>query len=112
MLGDEMRQPAAQRTFLLARILFGEPHRDREAQDAVAEELQPLVRSTAGAGGRAVSQRLPQQPRFLEMVAEDGFHIGDGSLGIRPALAALGPTRGSARGGLFRDQWIVWRMRS
>lgn len=54
--------------------LFG----DEQAEDAIAEKLQPLVAETALAvrSPTGVGQRLLQQGRMAEMVAEYGFKGG------------------------------------
>lgn len=68
-----MRQAAAERAFLLPRVLFGEPDGHGEPKHAITKEFQPLVRALAGSGGRAVGQCFLQQPWIAEAIAEQPF---------------------------------------
>ena len=77
-----MRQARPKLAFLLVREALGQPLGDQQAEHPVADEFQPLVRSGAAApraaparhspagDGGAMGQRLAQQVRTGEVVAE------------------------------------------
>ncbi len=76
-LGDEVGEAAAEGAFRLIGKAFGEPFGDEQAEHAVTDEFQALVGAAGAAraagGGGAVGERLAQQIRPCEAVAEDGL---------------------------------------
>jgi hypothetical protein len=73
---DQAGAQARHLAFVGARVQLEDQFGDDQIEQAVAEELQPLVVRLAGT---AMGERLPQQARVVERVAQ-----GDRRLNSRP----------------------------